>query len=54
MKNDIKYVCPNCKATKTIRYRPHETVEQFLKKLPEKVVCGWRGCTYLAEREINA
>jgi hypothetical protein len=38
------YICPKCKSTKTVKSHPKMTHGEFRQALPEKVICGWRGC----------
>lgn len=38
------YVCPTCKSTKRINAHETQTTATFQQELPEKVICGWRGC----------
>lgn len=56
MKRVRTYICPTCKAAKTINAHVTQSTDDFEKQLPEKILCGFRGCedyavppTYLTE-----
>lgn len=38
------YICPTCKATNRINAHPKQSIESFMKELPEDMPCGRRGC----------
>ena len=38
------YVCPNCGATKTLYKHFQQTVEQFNKDCPKRIICGVGTC----------
>lgn len=40
----VTYVCPECKATKTLVAQSYESTREFLEDLPDSIPCGWRGC----------
>lgn len=44
LKGEQLYVCPSCKATKTFKAPTHMSWARFMSELPEKVICGYRGC----------
>jgi hypothetical protein len=51
MKQEQIYICPTCKATKTIKARPGQSLVWFNQQLPQSVPCGFRGCTDRAIRK---
>lgn len=50
------YKCPTCGATKELRSHQVNTHVEFKEayaSMPDKIICGWRGCLDYAVKEVS-